>query len=868
MKRISLFVTVVLIFLFNAFLYAQQNKLVSPEEFLGFKIGADFKLARWEQIIEYFNIVDDFSERVVVRELGKSTEGEPFIMAVISDPQTIKDREKYKNIQSKLADPRGLNEDEEKRLVEEGKVVVLVSCNIHSTEIASTQMAMELLYQLAVDNDPKTKEILDNDIILLVPSVNPDGVNKIVDWYIKSLGTPWEGGSMPWLYQKYVGHDNNRDWYMLTQAETRILTKMLYTEWFPEIVYDIHQMGNKSVRYFVPPFFDPVNPNVDPLIHESLKLLGGHIVTDLSAAGKTGVLTNAMYDNWWHGGNRTTPYRHNMFGLLTEAASVRIASPIFQKKSELGGVRRGLADQEPKVNYAEPWPGGWWRLRDIVEYEEITCYSIFTVAARYRDMFLRNYLELAKGAVEKGKTEPPFAYLVPENQKDLPTALRMLEILQLGGIEIQRANAGFTADDVSYPSGTYVILLAQPYRNHAKDLMESQKYPQRYLYPGGPAEPPYDMAGWTLPFQMGVKRISVVSGFKADLSIIDKIPHPKGKINNVSSQGYILKNKMNNDFILINRFLSKRGVEFRIAKKGFRLSGEKFDAGAVIVKFSDNNTRNSFEKTAVFLGCELYGSSAKPDVDTYRIAGQRTALYQSWTANMDEGWSRWVLEQFEFPFKSLHDAEVRAGDLRDRYDVIILPSQSESSIVGGVGEFDMPPQYTGGMTELGVRNLLEFVEQGGMLVCIDGSCMFAINRFNLPIKNIVSGVLTKSFYCPGSVLGIELNINHPIAYGMNKNSAGYFRRSAAFSIEEDEEGDDEILTTSKNSEVIAKYSDKVLLLSGWIIGEEKIKGQPAIVETEFGEGKIILFGFRVQNRGQPHGTFRLLFNSIYYGSMK
>ena len=444
----------------------------------------------------------------------------------------------------------------------------------------------------------------------------------------------------------------------------------------------------------------------------------------------------------------------------------------------------------------------------------------------------------------------------------------MLEILQLGGIEIHRANANFTADDVSYPAGTYVILLSQPYRSHVKDLLEKQDYPQRYLYPGGPAEPPYDMAGWTIPFQMGVKRVPVVNSFKADLALVEKITIQEGKINGLSSYGYLLKNKINNDFIFLNRFLRKEGIEFYVAKKRFKKSGEKFDAGAVVIKVTDDGIKNSFENTAISLGCELYGITKKPDVKTYKLGQPRTALYQSWAANIDEGWTRWVLEQFEFPYKSLHDAEVKAGSLQERYDVIILPSQGENSIIKGVAEFNMPAQYTGGITELGVRNLLEFVEEGGTLVCIDASTMFAVNRFNLPMTNIVSGVPTKEFYCPGSVLGIELNTNHPIAYGMDKISAGYFRSSAAFFIKENEEKDDEILTTAKDSDVIAKYSDKVLLLSGWIIGEDKIKGQPAIVETEFGNGKIILFGFRVQNRGQPHGTFRLLFNSIYYSSMK
>ena len=864
--RISIIITAI-IFLIDSFLYGQEKGIISPEEFLGFKVGADFKLARWEQIVKYFNIVDDNSDRVFVRELGKTTEGNPFIMAEISNPQTIKNIEKYKSIQKGLADPRGLSKEEEESLIKEGKTVVMVTCNIHSTEIASSQMAMELLYKLAAENDAKTLEILDNVIVLLVPSMNPDGIDKVVDWYYKSLGTPWEGGSMPWLYQKYVGHDNNRDLYMLTQVESKILTKMMYFEWFPEITYDIHQMGSTGARYFVPPFFDPVNPNVHPLIHETLKLIGGHIVTDLSANGKTGVITNAIYDNWWHGGNRTTPYRHNMFGLLTEAASVRIASPIFQRKSELRGHQRGLPNYEPQVNFVEPWQGGWWRLRDVVDYEEITCYSIFTVAARYREMFLQNYMKLAKEAIEKGKIEPPFAFIVPEKQKDLPTALKMLEILKLGGVEIHRANKEFKADGIEYPKGSYVILLSQPYRSHIKDLLESQDYPERYLYPGGPAEPPYDIAGWTLSFQMGITCIPVVNSFEVDLSTIENIPQPKGKIIEGGSYGYVIKNNLNNDFILMNKYLLKKVIECNVAMEQFSVSGNKFEPGALIVKIIDTNVKKSFEKDAISLGCNLYGITSKPIVKTYTLKPPRTALYQSWTANIDEGWTRWVLEQFEFPYNTLYDAEVRAGNLNERYDVIILPSQSENSIVNGVDENDMPPQYTGGITKLGVVNILDFVDKGGTLVCLDGSCMFAINRFKLSVKNALTNLSTKDFYCPGSVLSIELNNNHPIGYGMDKKSSAYFAGSSAFSLD-DEKKEEKILTVAKDSEVIAKYSDKVLLLSGWIIGENHIKGKPSIIEVKFGDGKIILFGFKVQNRGQPHQTFRLLFNSIYYSSME
>ena len=456
-KYRSIFIGIFSLLLIGISAHAQ---IISPEEAIGFPIGADYKLARWETITGYLRSLAASSDRVVLEERGKTTEGLDFVLGLISSPENLANLDHYKAIQRKLANPQRHDLTELKQLAQEGKVVIMISCNIHSTEVASSQMSMELAYQLATENTPEIKEILENTILLLIPSANPDGLNMVIDWYERTVNTPYEGAPMPWLYHKYTGHDNNRDWFMLTQVETQLVTKILYEEWFPEVVYDVHQMGNRGARFVIPPYFHPVNPNIPPLLQRELSLIGAQMALDLTSQGFTGVLSNAVYDTWWHGGFRTVPYRHNMVGILTEAASVNIASPIFQPRLSLRGHRRGLSEYAQQTNFPEPWPGGWWRLRDIIEYEKAAAYSIMLIAAKQKEMFLTNFYKMGLDAVEKGEGEPPRAFLVPTNQRDINTALKMLQILQRGGVQIHQANTIFTADTVEYPEGTYVVSMA------------------------------------------------------------------------------------------------------------------------------------------------------------------------------------------------------------------------------------------------------------------------------------------------------------------------------------------------------------------------------------------------------------------------
>ena len=857
----SIFIGICSLLLIVALVDAQ---IVSPEEAIGFPVGADYKLARWETITDYLRSLAANSDRVILEERGKTTEGLDFVLALISSPENLANLDRYKAIQQKLASPQEHDLAELGQLVQEGRAVVMISCNIHSTEVASSQMSMELAHQLATGNTPEIEEILENTILLLIPSANPDGLNMVVDWYERTVNTPYEGAPMPWLYHKYTGHDNNRDWFMLTQVETQLVTEILYEEWFPQVVYDVHQMGNRGARFVIPPYFHPVNPNIPPLLQRELSLIGTQMALDLTSQGFTGVLSNAVYDTWWHGGFRTVPYRHNMIGILTEAASVNIASPVFQPKSSLRGHRRGLSQYAQQTNFPEPWPGGWWRLRDIIEYEKAAAYSILSIAAKQREMFLTNFYKMGLDAVEKGYHEPPRAFLVPTDQRDMNTVLKMLWILQRGGVKIHQANTNFTVDGVEYPAGTYVILMAQPFRAHAKDLLEAQEYPRRMPAPGAPPERPYDIAGWTLPLQMGVKVIKAIEAFEADLTLVEKIPEAAGKLNLevVDFQDavvYAFSNQTNLETVALNRLLKEDGYTIYQQQKETVWKDLHLPRGAIILKSDRIPGSDSAElrQFAESLGIEIYAlNQTFVDVRT-KLRQPRLGLYKPWVANMDEGWTRWVLEEHEFPYRNLTDAEVRAGNLAEWYDAIILPDMRASRMIKGHAEGSLPPEYVGGIGLEGVANLRTFVEQGGTLICLNWATEIPTEYFGLEITNVLgtrqSGQQKSTgtgFFCPGSLLRVFVETAHPIGYGLEREMAVFFKSGPAFE--------------ARGGKRVAAYPNFNPLMSGWIEGEKRIRQKGALWDVKLGKGRVILFGFKPQHRAQSHGTFKLLFNAIYY----
>ncbi len=845
--------------------YATAAEVPTPESHLGYVPGADYRLANWGTVVDYFVKVDDASARVVVRELGKSTEDRPYLAAFVSSEANIAKLDRYRDIQRTLAQPSAPSLlPNLAGLVAESKTVVLVTCSIHANETASTLMSMELLHTLATRDDPATREILDNTILILVPSANPDGVDIVANWYERTKGHPWEGDGLPILYHKYAGHDTNRDWFMLNLKETQLLTKLLYHEWFPTMAYDVHQMGSRGARMFVPPFFDPINPNLDAKTNQGIFLIGSHMAADLAENGKAGVLTNAMYDNWWNGGNRTSPQRHNIVAVLTEAASVKIASPIFLDKTQLAGATRGFANHEPAVNFVNPWPGGWWRLRDIVDYELICARSMLTLAARYKAQFQGNYHRLGVEAIQKGRDEPPFGWVVRADGRDPGTASKMVGILQNSGIRVGKARSPFTADGVPYPAGTWLLPADQPYRSHLKDLMERQQYPSR-IVANGTAEAPYDVAGWTLPLQMGLPTVALGSPYNGDFEILDEVVPPQGRIVGDSSPDfYTLGGKANDDFAVVNHLLAS-GVEVSRLTSAETSGQALLEAGTWLVK-AGPRARQVLEEAVARTSSVVEGRSGLSMPFPGGIKPPRLGLYQPWVASMDEGWTRLVLEQFQFRYSTLHDAEIRAGHLVDRFDSIILPSVTAKILREGYRPGETEPAYVGGLGSSGIDAIRDFVREGGKLICLEDSSQFAIETFGLPVKDVLKDLKSSEFYAPGSVLRAVVPKIIPgkwgkffsaeITAGMPDEFSVYFDRSMAFELVPGPAAEE------FPSSSVVNYASLTPLESGWLLGAEKLQSKAAIVASKVDRGQVILFGFPPQHRGQPHGSFRLLFNAI------
>ena len=848
-------------------------QLMAPEAVLGFQVGSDYQVAGWKTVSDYMRHVAANSDRILVEELGKTTEDNDLLMLLISAPENLENLARYQQIQRELAIPTK-RRDELDALAQEGKAVVLINCNLHSTEIASSQMSMEFAYQFATAETPKIKEILENVIILLIPSANPDGLNIVVDWYNRTVGTPHEGSEIPWLYHKYTGHDNNRDWFMLTQIETQLLTRVLYEEWFPEVVYDVHEMSYRGPRFVIPPYFEPVNPNIPPLLQRTLSLIGAQLAFDLTSDGFTGVLSSAVYDTWWHGGFRTVPYRHNMVGILTEAARVEIATPIFQPRHTLKGYRRGLDQYALRTNFPEPWPGGWWRLRNIVDYEKAAAHSILGFVAENRVMLKTNFYKMGLDAIAKGQDEPPRAFLIPAQQRDIHTTLKMLDILKRGGVQIHQANTPFTADGVEYPANTYVVLMSQPFRAHAKDLLEVQRYPERRPSPESPPERPYDIAGWTLPLQMGVRTIAVVHPFEADLRQLPMLPAVQGSLEGAPEPtSYLFENRTNVEAILLNRLfnagLTDNSPQYNLywARRDVELAGKTLPRGTILIKTVEPPLQQVREIAALAseFGIHIH-TDASLHADTIRrtftsVQAPRLGLYKPWTANMDEGWTRWVLDTHDFNYNSLTNAEIRAGDLATRYDAIILPDLGASGILNGHAAGKLPPEYTDGIGTEGLANLRRFVADGGTLICLNRATELPLKYFGLDEKGIVNVVEKNNqpnqdaFFCPGSLLRVRIDTRHPIGYGLDSEMAIFFKSGPVF---DGVRGD---------SKAVATYPEFDPLMSGWLEGEKRIRQKVALLETPLGNGRVILFGFKPQHRGQSHGTFKLLFNAIYYSAI-
>ncbi len=816
--------------------------LPMPEEHFGHSMGADRRLVSWEDVVSYFRTLDEASDSLSVQELGPTTEGRPLILAVISDSETIASLDRHRSILSSLADPRATPPDMANQLAAEGKPAVAITCSIHSTEVASTLTAVQFAYNLLANDTPRHRDILRNTIVLLVPSLNPDGVDKVRNWYRRWLDSPYEGAPMTELYHKYVGHDNNRDWYIFSQAETRVIVEKLYNAWRPQIVYDVHQMGPNGARIFVPPWIDPIDPNIDPLIAQQVNAFGTAMAVDLTSAGRKGVLIHGIYD--YYSPARHYQSYHGALRLLSESASVRLASPIQVQPAKLDKKGRNYNATARSWNFLEPWGGGAWHLRDIVENQLITFESVLYSAALRRTDLLRNFYAIGRRVIERGRDR---AFVIPLAQHDPNAATRLLKTLMFGDVEVDRALADSPDADSQKPpvrEGDYIVRLGQPYGAFAKTLLEAQNYPDLRVYPGGPPKPPYDATAHTLPLLMGVTSYRVDGGIGVPTEPVPELRPRVGRVE--EAEELSLLPRFGSSWIAVNRLLAE-GVEVH-----------RDTADGAFLVTADPVLRSRLQQLASDLGIDFLASNAVA-AEHPRLRIPRVAIYAGHVPIMDEGWTRWLLERYELPYRTVGNDEIGRG-LVDDYDALILPDARPEVLEKGYshqygdGESIVPPQYLGGLGEPGTAAVREFVRSGGTLLAFNRAASYAAKRLGLPVDNVVGSLSNQRFFGPGTLVKVRADLSHPLSHGMRGTEFAWFEAGPVFRARR---------RAGSQVRQVLRYPGRDVLASGWLLGESYLANQAAVLDVPLGGGRVILFGIRPQYRAQSNATFKMVFNGLY-----
>jgi len=845
---------------------AAPAAVTSPEKFFGFQMGADRKLANWDKLHEYYQLLAKTSNKLKVVELGKSSEGRPYLAIFISSPANLARLEQLRAANARLADPRGLSETEARKLIAGAKAVVIQSFALHSNEVAAAQTAPEFVYDSITRTDEEATRMLDNVISIVMPSINPDGTQMIADWYMKYVGTEHEAAGLPWLYQKYAGHDNNRDGFALNLPESQHLGKLMYRDWLPQAYVDHHQMGSGNARLYIPPYAEPIRPGGDPLVWREMSWWGAHMGNQLEAAGKTGVIGSAIYSGWGHMGfHWITPF-HNIAGMLTESASARLATPMFMHPDQLRGGARGLPAYEVQTTMPSLWNGGWWRVRDIVEQQKISAWATVDLAARNRETVLWNMYLKGTRQTERGANAPVKAYAIAADQHDRQTVKKLANMLMASGVEVHQAKSQFIADGRVYGPGSFVVTMAQPKQGLVRWMLGRTFYPDNTYtrdLEGNPIRP-YDMSTDTFGEFMGVRSDPISEKITADLVKLAANVPMAGTAVASAANGYVLDGRLNDSFRAAYLLLDK-GIGVRRASQASIDGSVK--AGDFLVAPGDVGA------IAQQTGVDFVALRSAVTTGAYPLRKPRVAMYQRYGGgNMDEGWTRLMFEHFNVPFKSIMDAELKAGNLESKYDTIVLPADSIAAMTGerppagaggggfgfGGGPDNTPAEFRSGFGTEGVKALQAFVEKGGTLLTFANAGDLAIQRFGLPLRNIVAGLPSKQFWSPGSTLKVTFNNSHPLAYGMSAEGLALFMAGGQVY---------EVTSTDRSHDVdiLATYIERDILQSGWLLGEQVIARKAAAVSVKMGQGKVVLMGFRPQHRNQTHGTFKLVFNALLNG---
>ena len=854
---------------------AQSSRIPTPAASFCFQPGADYKLATYDQSIDYFKKLDAASKYLTLVEAGRTTQGRPMYFALISSPENLAHIDRYRDIALRLAHPAGLSEADARRLAAEGKAFVHIDGGLHATEVAGPQHTPLLAYELlARAEEPETKAILDQVVLMLWPTINPDGQQMVAEWYMRNVGTPYEQSELPVLYQDYVGHDNNRDAYMLNMIESRVV-EHAWRQWEPQIVYVHHQSGPFPTRIWLPPFSEPVGTDTPYLMSREVNMIGMAIAKGLEERGQVGAThMGTAFDAWYPGYIDYAPNFKNVAAFWTETALYQYATP---HEYTLQDFPQNMRDLRPRSLYASPWPPGWWRLRDAVDYMETASWSVLEYAAKYKDSLLLNRYRAGRAQIARGLDTPPYAYVVPQDQRDVVAAVELLRRLAFGGVRISQLTASTTMDGVAYPAGAWVIPTDQEFAALAREVLDVQKYPDLRQYSGGPPERPYDAAGWTLPLQMGVRVIPIATPLSADArsaikslglpvdpklrpvpyvngrddgAAFDSVPGvgfdtspvaaaivpPPGRISGSGSL-LVVDPAENNAFRAINRaWREDAAVQFDAAvdshSSRYIISGLPEERQAELVR-------------ALALTAERTNQAGIP------VRKPRIGVYEPWGGNMSAGWTRWLLEQYGFEYITLRPGDLHVP-LTGRFDVVVMPDGARLTATPGRRGRAVRPEYADNVSADDLAAFEAFIRAGGTLVCLSSSSTFAIQQFKLPVTNSVSGLRPEEFFLRGSIVSASVDLSQPIMAGMPAQAAMFVDGSPVFDVQQGFGG-----------VVLARYGDAGSpLLSGYLIGEKYLAGKAAALDVPLDSGHVILLGFRPEWRGQPFGTFRVLFNAL------
>ncbi|MDZ7336396.1 MAG: M14 family zinc carboxypeptidase [candidate division KSB1 bacterium] len=863
------------------------GQVISPEAYLGFKPGADFHLMSYEQAIGYFETLASQTDRMIVLDMGRTSEGRRMKYGVVSSAENIQELEHYKELNKKLSLVKGIDEEQAKKFAQQGKVIVWIDGGLHGTEVAPAQLLPQLAYDLVTMEDPRT-QLIRHEVITLIVFANPDGMTIVSNWYMPNVGTPYEVSPIPWLYHKYAGHDNNRDSFVSNLIETQNMNIATSQVWYPEILYNQHQTAPFPARIWIPPDAEPTNPNIHPIIIRWKNLIGAAMGKAFDEAGQPGAISRVNFDTWYPGYATQVVDGHNTVSILTETQLYRYATPQFVQVRDFPKEHQDLTRG---VFYPNPWLGGWWRLSDAIAYNWTACMALLETAAKYRYDLLFDKWRIGKDVIERFASEPPYGWIIPSDQRDPYSTANLINKLLINGIEIYETETDFVHNGIHYPKGSYIIPTSQPFGLFVKNLFENQEYPDlrkyKHLWQGlvdSPQMsrepiPAYDAAGWTLPLQMGVTCHQISKPFEVKSKQVTHVALQSGPLNG-KGDDFIFSASDNGSYIAINQMLAAGG-KVRRSTAPFSFAGKNYPHGSFLV----DATSVRFEKLQDIL--KNTGAQARRGtvgVNAISVKKPRIGLYKSWVAVMDAGWLAWIFEQFSFPFDTLTNAMIKAGDLNKRYDVIVLPDQPTKSIIEGHKKGTMPPDYVGGIGLDGVDRLKEFVRNGGRLVCNESSCDLVIKHFYFPLRNVLENVKPDSFSNPGSILKMKFDTTHPLASGLEEHGYGFFATGFVF---------ETISDTAKNAptekeqtqnkdqkpkpkqtvspkyikiepKAVVSFPDDSLLVSGWILGERLLRDRPTVLEVPYGRGKVVLFGFNVHNRAQAFATMKLLFNAMYY----